>query len=105
MLGVGFVGGWFCMRCGDQIPEVGSVLSHYTWGILLVVTLVQEYGSRHTLGHGRLSVTRAPRPVRHLGLTQETEASLLAENDVMDPDHVPRSLTRSVQRFLRGLNK
>ena len=37
--------------------------------------------------------------------TVADEASLLAENDVMDPDHVPRSLTRSVQRFLRGLNK
>ena len=37
--------------------------------------------------------------------TVSDEASLLAENDVMDPDHVPRSLTRSVQRFLRGLNK
>jgi phospholipase D1/2 len=31
------------------------------------------------------------------------EASLLAENDLMDPDHVPRSLTRSVQRFIAGL--
>lgn len=31
------------------------------------------------------------------------EASLLAENDFMDPDHVPRSLTRSMQRFIAGL--
>jgi phosphatidylserine/phosphatidylglycerophosphate/cardiolipin synthase-like enzyme len=30
------------------------------------------------------------------------EASPLAENDLMDPDHVPRSLTRSVQRFIAG---
>jgi phosphatidylserine/phosphatidylglycerophosphate/cardiolipin synthase-like enzyme len=38
--------------------------------------------------------------------TQKTvsgEASPLAENDLMDPDHVPRSLTRSVQRFITGL--
>jgi len=38
--------------------------------------------------------------------TEETisdEASPLAENDLMDPDHVPRSLTRSVQRFITGL--
>ena len=38
-------------------------------------------------------------------LTEQTvsgEASPLAENDLMDPDHVPRSLTRSVQRFLTG---
>jgi phosphatidylserine/phosphatidylglycerophosphate/cardiolipin synthase-like enzyme len=31
------------------------------------------------------------------------EDSSLAENDLMDPDHVPRSLTRSVQRFIAGL--
>ena len=38
--------------------------------------------------------------------TEETiagEQSPLAENDLMDPDHVPRSLTRSVQRFIAGL--
>ena len=39
MLGLGFVGGWICMRAGDRIPEVGSVFSHYTWGILLVVVV------------------------------------------------------------------
>jgi phosphatidylserine/phosphatidylglycerophosphate/cardiolipin synthase-like enzyme len=40
--------------------------------------------------------------------TEETvadEASPLAENDLMDPDHVPRSLTRSVQRFIEGLRR
>ena len=37
MIGVGFVGSWFCMRLGDRIPEFGSVLSHYTYGVLLVV--------------------------------------------------------------------
>ena len=31
------------------------------------------------------------------------EAGPLAENDLMDPDHVPRSLTRTVQRFITGL--
>ena len=31
------------------------------------------------------------------------EESPLAENDLMDPDHVPRSLTRSVQRWIEGL--
>ena len=48
-------------------------------GIQLVVTLVQQFGTRHTLGHGRISVTRGPRPVRHLGLPQETETALLAD--------------------------
>jgi phosphatidylserine/phosphatidylglycerophosphate/cardiolipin synthase-like enzyme len=35
--------------------------------------------------------------------TVADEASPLAENELMDPDHVPRSLTRSVQRFIAGL--
>ena len=35
--------------------------------------------------------------------TVADEASPLAENDLMDPDHVPRSVTRSVQRFIAGL--
>jgi phosphatidylserine/phosphatidylglycerophosphate/cardiolipin synthase-like enzyme len=35
--------------------------------------------------------------------TVANEAGPLAENDLMDPDHVPRSLTRSVQRFIDGL--
>ena len=35
--------------------------------------------------------------------TVADEAGPLAENDLMDPDHVPRSLTRSVQRFITGL--
>jgi phosphatidylserine/phosphatidylglycerophosphate/cardiolipin synthase-like enzyme len=37
--------------------------------------------------------------------TVADEASPLAENDLMDPDHVPRSLTRSVQRFIEGLRR
>jgi phospholipase D1/2 len=36
--------------------------------------------------------------------TVDGEASLLAENDLMDPDHVPRNLTRSVQRWLEGFS-
>lgn len=41
-----------------------------------------------------------------LPFTQDTvdgETSPLAETDLVDPDHVPRSLTRSVQRFIAGL--
>jgi phosphatidylserine/phosphatidylglycerophosphate/cardiolipin synthase-like enzyme len=40
---------------------------------------------------------------RFTGRTVANEAGPLAENDLMDPDHVPRSLTRSVQRFITGL--
>ncbi|MCA2240882.1 phospholipase [Mycobacterium sp. WUMAC-067] len=35
--------------------------------------------------------------------TVADEAGPLAENELMDPDHVPRSLGRSVQRFITGL--
>ena len=35
--------------------------------------------------------------------TVSDEAGPLAESDLVDPDHVPRSLTRSVQRFIAGL--
>ena len=44
---------------------------------------------------------RTLRPVTER--TVADEASPLAENDLMDPDHVPRSLTRSVQRFITRL--
>ena len=47
-------------------------------------------------GHGR---TLRP----FTALTVSDEASPLAETDLMDPDHVPRSLARSVQRFVGGL--
>jgi hypothetical protein len=57
-------------------------------GILLVVTLKQPYGTRHTLGHGRLSVTRGPRPVRHLGLTHETEISLLTDPETRSEEQL-----------------
>jgi uncharacterized membrane protein len=39
MLGLGLSFSWFCMRLGERIPEVGSVLSHYTYGILLIVVV------------------------------------------------------------------
>ncbi|HZC91749.1 MAG TPA: phospholipase, partial [Mycobacterium sp.] len=38
-------------------------------------------------------------------VTEQTvadEAGPLAENDLMDPDHVPKSLARSVRRFIAG---
>jgi len=47
-------------------------------------------------GHGKTL-----RPLTRENISDE--ASPLAENDLMDPDHVPRSLTRTVQRFITGL--
>jgi phosphatidylserine/phosphatidylglycerophosphate/cardiolipin synthase-like enzyme len=46
---------------------------------------------------------RSLRPFTHATIADE--AGPLAENDLMDPDHVPRSLTRSVQRFIAGLRR
>lgn len=59
----------------------------------------------------RSSLLRAVESLRGTGRTLRRftartvagEAGPLAENDLMDPDHVPRSLTRTVQRFLTGL--
>ena len=48
-------------------------------------------------GHGKTLRPFTSRTVAH-------EASPLAENDLMDPDHVPRSLTRSVRRLITGLS-
>jgi phosphatidylserine/phosphatidylglycerophosphate/cardiolipin synthase-like enzyme len=69
----------------------------------------REEFERAVLDHG--SVLEAIETLRGEGktlcrFTDQTvagEASLLAENDFMDPDHVPRSLTRSLQRFIAGL--
>ncbi len=39
MLGLGLVVSWACMRTGELIPELGSVLSHFTYGVLLIVVV------------------------------------------------------------------
>ncbi len=39
MLGVGLVVSWACMRVGELVPEIGSVLSSYTYGVLLIVAV------------------------------------------------------------------
>ncbi|MET0897328.1 MAG: phospholipase D-like domain-containing protein [Mycobacterium sp.] len=49
-------------------------------------------------GHGRTLQ-------RFTKKTVAAEASPLAENDLMDPDRVPTSLSRSVQRWLHGLTE
>ena len=42
---------------------------------------------------------------RFTSLTVAGEDSPLAENDLMDPDHVPRSLTRSMRRLVTKLSR
>jgi hypothetical protein len=64
-------------------------------------TAMHEYRSFRGAIEALRGQGRSLRPVTERTLSDE--ASLLAENDLMDPDHVPRSLTRSVQRFIAGL--
>ncbi len=64
-------------------------------------TAMRRYGSLRTAieqlrGHGRTL-----RPIT--GRTVTNEAGPLAENDLVDPDHVPRSLTRGLQRLIAEL--
>ncbi len=57
MVGLGLVGSWLCMRAGEVIPEWGSVFSHYTYGILLVVIvgLVLSFTPARRLEHEGVS--------------------------------------------------
>ena len=64
-------------------------------------TAMHEYRSFRGAIEALRGQGRSLRPVTER--TVSDEASPLAENDLMDPDHVPRSLTRSVQRFIAGL--
>ena len=62
-----------------------------------------EYGSFLKTVESLRGQGRTLRPVTER--TVSDEASPLAENDLMDPDHVPRSLTRSMQRLIAGLRR
>lgn len=53
-------------------------------GTLLVVTLHQPFGTAHTIGRLRLSVTDSPRPVRHHGLPDEVVAALAVPEEERD---------------------
>ncbi len=39
MFGLGFAASWMCMQVGNALPELGDVLSRYTYGILVVVVV------------------------------------------------------------------
>ncbi|HEV7852762.1 MAG TPA: phospholipase D-like domain-containing protein, partial [Mycobacterium sp.] len=92
-------------------PDDDEVRRQITW---VRDQLVSEHlgVSADEFGEGR-SLINTVEELRGEGrtlapFTEETvadEASPLAENDLMDPDHVPRSLTRSVQRFIEGLRR
>jgi hypothetical protein len=45
-------------------------------GTMLVVTLEEQFGTMHTLGHLRLSLTDSDRPVHYLGLPDSVELAL-----------------------------
>ena len=46
-------------------------------GTILVVTLDQQYGSMHTIGRLRVSLTDSERPIRHNGLPELVELALV----------------------------
>ena len=68
--------------------------------------LRERGGSDRLVSAGRRGTSRRRQDVAALHRADGAgEASPLAENDLMDPDHVPRSLARSVQRFIAGLRR
>ncbi|MEM9379857.1 MAG: DUF1553 domain-containing protein [Planctomycetota bacterium] len=71
--------GWAVMPRFDEphtaVFEVAEDVG-FEGGTLLVATLVQDYGSRHVIGHLRLSTTADARPIRHLMLTEEERLAL-----------------------------
>jgi phosphatidylserine/phosphatidylglycerophosphate/cardiolipin synthase-like enzyme len=62
---------------------------------------ITEHRSVHKAIEALRGDSRTLRPFTES--TVANEAGPLAENELMDPDHVPRSLSRSVQRFITGL--
>lgn len=62
---------------------------------------IAEYRSVHKAVEALRGDGKTLRPFTER--TVADEAGPLAENELMDPDHVPRSLSRSVQRFITGL--
>jgi hypothetical protein len=63
-------------------------------GTLLVITLNQQFGTFHTVGRLRLSVTSSERPVRHHGLPDDVVAAMSvapAERDDAQLDLVHRA--------------
>ncbi len=87
----------------ENIPAEGPLLvvANHPLGMQDALAMLQLIGSVRRDVEELRGDGRTLRP-----FTEETiagEASPLAENDLMDPDHVPRSLSRSVQRFVEGL--
>jgi len=71
--------GWAIMpRYGEKHTAVFEVEEDvgFEGGTLIVATLVQNYGSKHVIGHLRLSTTGDTRPIRYHGLS-ETELAAL----------------------------
>ncbi|OBG31239.1 phospholipase D-like domain-containing protein [Mycobacterium sp. E3198] len=71
---------------------------------------VDQFGRRLREGQSFLGTVEALRGQgktlrRFTSRTVIDEHSPLAENDLMDPDHVPRSLTRSMRRLLAKLSQ
>jgi len=77
-------------------------------GTQLVVTLKQQYGSKHNIGRLRVSVTESPRPVRHHGLPDQVLAALArepAQRDEQQRALVHRTFLATVPDMARNIRR
>ena len=75
--------GWAVMpRFGERHVAVFEAAEDFGFegGTLLVLTLDQPYGDRHTIGWLRVSMTTSARPIRYHGLPDDVIAALSVES-------------------------
>jgi len=78
--------GWAVMpRFGADHEAIFELTEDVSGDALLVLTLAQHHGSRHTLGTFRVSATSAPRPVRHHGLPADVVHALVTPRAARTP--------------------
>lgn len=76
----------------ELAPEKGT----FAGANVLMLRMAQNYGSDHTIGHFRISVTTSPRPVRHHGLPTDVVKALNVAPHQRTPDEEARIHTHFV---------
>lgn len=82
------------VRNGLVAEHLGVSAAEFTARVLVTGSLVKSVESFRGDGRSLQAFTET---------TVSDEASILAENDLMDPGTVPRSFARSVRRFIAGI--
>ncbi|QLL08794.1 phospholipase D-like domain-containing protein [Mycobacterium vicinigordonae] len=96
-------GGSQCVEINHQIRLVRDELVSEHLGVS-VTELNEAIGRSGSLLKAIEQLRGKGRTLRRItGRTVSSEAGPLAENDLVDPDHVPRSLTRGLQRLIAEL--